>query len=304
VRASRFLVNPGARHGAAGAAVDRVRILAGRLGVGIVVSRRVEDLASQARRAAEDGIERLLVVGGDGTMHHAAQGLAGTSTALAAIPTGTGNDLARALEVPRGLEAAVRYGLSAPVRRIDLIRAGDTVCVGYAGMGFDSEVTRVANRIKRLRGPWIYPWAALRTLAGFSPPFARISWDARDGGAAGASFEGQIMLVDAANLPTYGGGMRIAPSARIDDGLLDLVIVKAVPGLTFLRVFPKVYKGGHVGHPCFVTARARRVEMELSEEMELFGGGEPIRRVEAGEKVVLEVWAGGLAVVGGLASTT
>src|SRR4028118_935431 len=109
------------------------------------------------------------------------------------------------------------------------------------------------------------------------------------------------MVVGAATLPTYGGGMRIAPSARIDDGLLDLVIVKAVSGLTFLRVFPKIYKGGHIGHPAFVTARARRVEIELSQEMELFGGGEPIRPVAAREKVVLEVWAGGLAVVGGAA---
>lgn len=276
--------------------MDRVRVLAGRLGVGLVVSRRVEDLANQARKAAEDGIERLLVVGGDGTMHHAVQGLAGTSTALCAIPIGTGNDLARALGVPRGLEAAVRYALTAPVRQIDLIRTGSSVCVGYVGMGFDSEVARVANRIRRLRGPWIYPWAALRTVIGFAPPRARISWD---GGPAGGSYEGAIMLVDAANLPTYGGGMQIAPSAEIDDGLLDLVIVKAVSGLTFLRVFPKVYKGGHIGHPSFVTVRARRVEMELGREMELFGGGEPIRRVEAGEKVVLEVWAGGLAVVGG-----
>ena len=293
--AIRFLVNPGARHGAARAAVDRVRVLAGRLGVGLVVSRRVEDLANQARKAAEEGIERLLVVGGDGTMHHAVQGLAGTSTAIAAIPTGTGNDLARALGVPQGLEAAVRYALTAPVRPVDLIRTGSSVCVGYVGMGFDAEVARIANRIRRFRGPWIYPWAALRTLIGFAPPIARISWD---GGEAGASFEGPIMLVDAANLPTYGGGMQIAPSAEIDDGLLDLVIVKAVSGLTFLRVFPKVYKGGHVGHPSFVTARARQVEMELSEEMELFGGGEPIRRVAAGVMVVLEVWAGGLAAVG------
>lgn len=270
-------------------------MLAGRLGVGLVVSRRVEDLVHQARKAAEDGIERLLVVGGDGTMHHAVQGLAGTSTAIAAIPTGTGNDLARALGVPRGLEAAVRHAMTAPVRPIDLIRTGTSVCVGYAGMGFDSEVTRVANRIRRFRGPWIYPWAALQTLIGFAPPLARISWD---GDAAGSSYEGAIMLVDAANLPTYGGGMQIAPSARIDDGLLDLVIVKAVSGLTFLRVFPKVYKGGHIGHPSFVTARARRVEIELSEEMELFGGGEPIRTVAAGERVVLEVWAGGLNAVG------
>lgn len=287
----RFLVNPGARHGAARAAVDRVRVLAGRLGVGLVVSRKVEDLSEQARRAAEEGIERLLVFGGDGTMHHAVQGLAGSATALGVIPIGTGNDLALALNVPRGLSEAVRHALRAPVRSIDLIRTGETLCVGYAGAGFDSEVTRRANQVRWGRGRWIYPWAAVRTLASFSPPLSRVAWD-------GGTFEGRVMFVDATNLPSYGGGMRIAPSAEIDDGLLDLLLVKAVSRLTFLSVFPKVYKGRHVGHPALVTARARRVEIEFDRATELYGGGEPLRPVSAGEKIVLEVVPGSLRVAG------
>jgi diacylglycerol kinase (ATP) len=289
--AIRFLVNPGAGNGSARGAVDQLRVLAGRLGAGLVVTRRVGDLAEQARRAAEDGVERLLVVGGDGTLHHAAQGLAGTATAVGVIPVGTGNDLARALEIPRGIEAAVRHALTAPVRRIDLIRAGDTVCVGYAGAGFDSDVTRRANQVRWGRGRWIYPWAALRTLMSFEPLSARVTWD-------GGSFEGRLMFVDATNLPSYGGGMRIAPDARIDDGLLDLLLVKEVSRLTFLSVFPKVYKGSHVGHPCLLLERTARVEMEFERAVDLYGGGEAIRPVPAGERIVLEVIPGALAVAG------
>jgi diacylglycerol kinase (ATP) len=284
-------VNPGARQGAARAALDRVRVLAGRLGAGLVVSRRVGDLAEQARRAVEDGVERLLVVGGDGTMHHVVQGLAGSATALGLIPMGTGNDLALALGTPRGLEEAVQHALSAPVRRIDLIRAGDSVCVGYAGAGFDSDVTRRANQIRWGRGRWIYPWSALRTLVSFKPPFAKVVWD-------GGTFEGRVMFVDATNLPSYGGGMLIAPPAKIDDGRLELLLVREVSRLTFLTVFPKVYKGNHVGHPCFLLESARRVEIEFDREVDLYGGGEPIRPVSAGEKIVLEVMPGGLAVAG------
>ncbi|HBL30113.1 MAG TPA: sphingosine kinase, partial [Acidobacteria bacterium] len=258
---------------------------------GLVVTRRVEDLAEQARRAAEDGIERLLVLGGDGTMHQAAQGLAGTATALGVIPRGTGNDLALALGTPRGLDEAVRHALTAPVRRIDLIRAGEAVCIGYAGAGFDSEVTHRANQVQRFRGRWIYPWAALRTLVGFQPPQARIAWD-------GGTFDGPVMFVDAANLPSYGGGMRIAPAARIDDGRMDLVILKKVSRATFLSVFPKVYKGDHVGHPELLLETTRRAEITFDRTLDLYGGGEFLRTVPANETIVLEMMAGGLAVAG------
>jgi len=95
-----------------------------------------------------------------------------------------------------------------------------------------------------------------------------------------------------------GGGMRIAPDARIDDGLLDLVIVREVSRRTLLAVFPKVYKGRHVGHPAVLLAKTRQVEIALDRPMTMYGGGEPVRDMAAGETVAVEVEPGALAVVG------
>ncbi len=114
-------------------------------GAGLVVSRSGADVAIQARRAADDGVARLVVAGGDGTMHQAAQGLAGTTCALGVVPLGTGNDLAGTLGIPSDLEAATRRALAGPVRALDLLRVGDRVSASYAGVGFDSAVTRFAN---------------------------------------------------------------------------------------------------------------------------------------------------------------
>src|SRR5947199_8130080 len=122
----RFLVNPAAGRGTGKASLDRIRVLASKLGAGLCVSRKVSDLAEQARRAAEDGVERLLVAGGDGTMHHVIQGLAGTPCALGVIPLGTGNDLAGTLGVPPELEPAVERALAGEIRSIDLVRVGET----------------------------------------------------------------------------------------------------------------------------------------------------------------------------------
>lgn len=288
----RFLVNPASGRGTGKAHLDRIRVLASKLGAGLCVSRKVEDLAEQARRAAEDGIERLLVAGGDGTMHHAIQGLAGTACALGVIPLGSGNDLAGTLEVPPDLEAAVNRAVNGEVRRIDLARVGEAWCVGYAGVGFDSEVTRFANEVKVLRGPLIYFYSVIHTLVTFVPPRMRVVHN-------GGTFEGAVMFTVVNNLPRFGGGMRIAPDARIDDGLLDLVIVKEIPKRLLLTLFPKVYNGGHVGHPAVEIVRTTRAEITLLDRtMTMYGGGEPLRPVKAGEPVLVEVVPGALRVVG------
>ena len=171
----RFLVNPAAGRGTGKSHLDRIRVLASRYGAGLVVSRKVSDLAAQAFRAAEDGVERLLVAGGDGTMHHAAQGLAGTECALGVIPLGSGNDLAGTLGIPPDLEVAVKRALEGEIRRIDLLRVGETFSLSYAGVGFDSEVTRYANEVKVLRGPLIYFYSVIHTLITFEPPRMKVS---------------------------------------------------------------------------------------------------------------------------------
>jgi diacylglycerol kinase (ATP) len=291
----RFLVNPSSGRGTGKAHLDRIRVLASRYGAGLVVSRKVSDLAEQARRAAEDGVERLLVAGGDGTMHHAAQGLAGTGCAMGVIPLGSGNDLAGTLGIPPDLEVAVERALKGEIRRIDLAKVGETYCIGYAGVGFDSEVTRFANETKILRGPLIYFYAVIHTLITFQPPRMKVVWD--DG-----AFEGKVMFTVVNNLPRFGGGMRIAPDAKIDDGLLDLVIVREVPKSLLLSIFPKVYNGRHVGHPAVTIVRTRRAEITIDRTMTMYGGGEALRPVEAGEAVGVEVVPGGLGVVTGAQS--
>ena len=286
----RFLVNPKAGRGLSAASFDLLRKLASRAGAGFVVSRNAADLGEQARRAAEDGIERLLVAGGDGTMHHAIQGLANTSCALGVIPVGTGNDLSGTLKIPPDVDVAVQRGLTGKIRPIDLIRVGETYSVSYLGVGFDSEATEFANQVKILKGPLIYPYSVIHTLATFVPPSMRIVHDE-------GVFEGRVMFANLSNLPRFGGGMQIAPQAQIDDGLLDLVIVKEIPRRTLLTIFPKVYAGRHVGHPAVLFHRTRKVEITIDRAMTLYGGGEPVRSMAAGEPMAAEVVPGGLKVV-------
>jgi diacylglycerol kinase (ATP) len=264
---SRFLVNPAGGRGRAGRHLPRLRELAAGAGAEIVLSRDAGDLVAQARRAVADGVERLLVAGGDGTIHYAIEGLAGSACALGALPLGSGNDIAASLGMPLALEEAVALSLSAPVSAIDLARVGSCLYGGVAGVGFDSAANETGNRVRRLKGPLIYVYAVLHTLATFKPPRLAIEYE-------GGSFEGQAMMVLLANTPRFGGGMRVAPAARLDDGALDLVIVRAVPRRTFLAVFPRVYRGTHTTHPSIVLARTGWAHVRLDRPMAVYGDGE------------------------------
>lgn len=288
----RFLVNPAAGRGKGKAQLDALRRLASQAGAGLAVSKSGEDLTEQARRAVADGVERLIVAGGDGTVQRAVQALAGSETALGLVPLGTGNDLAATLGLGTALGPAVDQALNGPVRAIDLLRVGNLWSAAYAGVGFDSEVTAAANAVRRLRGPVVYVYAVLRTLLAFKAPTLRVEH-------AGGVFEGKAMFAIANNLPRLGGGMRLAPGAQLDDGLLDLVIVREVSKLALLRIFPKVYSGRHLAHPAVTLVLTRRVVVTLDRPMTMYGGGEPLQPMAAGESVEIRVVPKALRVVMG-----
>lgn len=303
---ARILVNPASgRRRDRRRRVERLRRLGWRAAVGVEVSTSAADLAARARRAAEDGVSRLLVAGGDGSIHHAVQGLAGSATALGVLPAGTGNDFAAAVGAPDDLETAFRHALEAPLGAVDLGRArlagGDPAADDpaavrwfstYAGVGFDGECARRADLEHRfLPGRAIYVWAVVRTLVDFVPPTLTVRHDAGE-------VTGPTMFVTVANGPAFGGGMRIAPAARNDDGRLDLVLVHAIPRRTLLAVFPKVYAGRHLGHPAVEAVRTRTVSIAVDREMVLYGDGEPM--LPAGERAVeIAVVPSALAVCGG-----
>ncbi len=269
---ARVLLNPAAGAGrgrrAAARLAELARAAAG--GTELVESASGADLERQARRAVDEGIERLIVAGGDGTFHQAIQGLAGGPCELALVPLGSGNDLAGSLGVPLGLEAACELALAGRARPLDLGRAGERWFASYCGVGFDSEASRAAQDPPPfVRGPAIYVWGVLRALFGFVPPGVVVEHD-------GGVIEGRMMFVVAANCARFGGGMRIAPQADPADGLLDLVVVREVSRLALLRAFPRVYRGRHLDHPAVATARTKRARIRLDREMVMFSDGEEL----------------------------
>lgn len=286
----RFLVNPGSGGGKGERARGLLGEVAAKEGAELVVSQSVEDLSLEASRAAEEGVERLVAAGGDGTFHHVAQGLAGSECAMGLVPLGRGNDLAGTLGIPSELPQAVEVAIGGSVRRIDVGRVGGHSFVGYCGVGFDSEV---AAYVQQGRGPLsgqaAYVYGVLRTLAAFKPPVIRVEYD-------GGSYEKGAMFAVVCNHSRFGGGMFIAPEAKIDDGMLDLVVVEAISKLKLLRIFPKVYKGEHVGHPAVTIVRTRSARIFVDRTMTMASDGEPI--MEVGEDgVEASVRPGALGVV-------
>jgi len=276
----RFLVNPTSGKGRSQRALSSLQRLAQEADIELRVSRSAKDLVVQSRQAVEDGVERLLVVGGDGTFHYVAQSLAHSSCALGLIPAGRGNDFAADLDVPSDIESAVRFAIEGPVRTIDVGRVNDRYFIGYCGVGFDSEAAHVAQTAPGfLVGPLPYIYGVLRTLLTFRPPVLKVDRE-------GEAFEDRAIFAVVCNTSRFGGGMRIAPAAKVDDGALDLVVARELTKIQILRVFPKVYTGAHIHHPAVQISRIRAAKIAVDRPLMMACDGEPIGRLDGGEMEV------------------
>ena len=228
----------------------------------------------------------MIAAGGDGTVHHVLNGLAGTGAALGIIPLGSGNDLARNLGLPLDVEQAARLALTGPPRRVDLGSVAGRCFAGVASFGLDSYANRIANRHTRLSGTALYIYAMLRSLIEFQIPSVSIESD-------GGGFRGPMMLAAAANGPSYGGGMRIAPRADMADGRLDLCVVRRMSRLKLLRCFPEVFRGTHLRHPEVSYFQASRIRIEADRPLDIFADGEFVGQTPA----LVEILPGALAVI-------
>ena len=246
-----------------------------------------------AREAATSGATVVAALGGDGHVGNVANGLvdSGTPAALAVIPAGTGNDYAAYL----GLNAkqpmeAVRLLASPVTKMLDVVRVstseGERYFVNVGGTGFDSEANEHANQVKLLKGTPKYIYSTFVTLVKFKPARFTIAVD-------GVEEEFPGMMVAVGNAISYGGGMKVTPGAKADDGELELCVLGAVPKRTFIATFPKVFKGTHVTHPSVRMLHGKEIRIAADRVFQVYGDGERMGPLPATFTVV----PGALSVV-------
>ncbi len=268
-----LLVNPAAGGGrAARVALAVVQTLAGHgLRVRCCDTRDLEHARQLALEAAQAG-ETVVVLSGDGTVGAVADVLRNVpDSVLGVVPGGRGNDLARVLGIPEDPVAACAVVAEGIVRDVDLGEVGGRAFVGIASAGFDSDANRIANEAPSRLGNLVYAYGALRALLSWRA--ARFEVELEPSGER-LSFTGYTIA--AANSGVYGGGMRLAPDARLDDGLLDIVAIEQVGRLRFLANLPKVFRGTHVQLPSVRVLRAGAVSISADRPFALYADGDPI----------------------------
>ena len=256
----------------------------------------IADTINEARNQAPEGtdargqhppLDRLIIAGGDGLIHHALPALAETKTTIGIVSVGTGNDFARALGLPTRIGPAVEAALTEPTP-VDLIAAtsepapstvletpGETgiepTARRYAASvvtgGFSGRVNDRANQLRFPPGQQRYTVATLLELRRLEPFSLRLVTD------GGTPFELSASLFAIGNSRFFGGGMAICPSADPTDGLLDITVVRPASRFELARMLPTVFFGRHVNHPAVTTYRAATVD--ITTEAPLWADGEP-----------------------------
>lgn len=240
------------------------------------------------------GAQALVVVGGDGMVHLGVNALAHTPIPLGIIPAGTGNDAARGLgldpndpgvAVERFLKACQLAPRTVDLGRIEREGQGPVWFMCAFSAGFDALVNERANGWRWPRGPMRYKLAILRELVTLAPRDYSLVVD-------GQVRRQRATLLAISNLVSIGGGMKITPEAKCDDGRLDLFLVSPVSRLAFLRIYPQVFSGRHTSHPLVGIERVREVVID-SPGIVSYADGERIGPLPATIKVdpgALQLW--------------
>lgn len=243
-----------------------------------------EESEALAQDAVEQGIDALVAAGGDGTINLALQAVAQTGTPLGIMPLGTGDDNARGLGIPlKDLDEAASivadgYSRTVDCGRVVLESGAERFYLGVLSIGFDSQVNERANKLKFPKGESKYIAAILGELAVFKPVEFSIVLD-------GSEREEEAMLVAFGNGVSYGGGMKVCPDAEFDDGFLDVTILNKVSKFTFIKSFPRVFKGTHTEFPFVQQFRVKTAKV-AAEGQTVYADGERVGPVPAQISVV------------------
>ncbi|MGI5327756.1 diacylglycerol/lipid kinase family protein [Actinomadura nitritigenes] len=252
------IVNPAAGGSASASSLIPLARLLREAGAEVAVeySRGLDHARTVARDAAEAG-RVVLGVGGDGMIGCVGGALAGTGAVFGIVPAGRGNDFARQLGVPADPERLAELLLDGEPRAVDAIEANGTPVLGSVYAGVDAVANANANRTRLLRGSAAYYVGALRAIVSWRAADYRVIVD-------GEEHRREGYTVVAANSGYYGFGKHVAPDARVDDGLLDVVLIRNASRLLFFAVMRELAEGAHVRRPQVEVLRGREVRIELA----------------------------------------
>jgi diacylglycerol kinase (ATP) len=270
-----FLVNPASGNGSTGKRWPRLRDRARELGLegDALLSERAGDLIELAREAAATH-DLLVVVGGDGTLNEVVNGVAEAGVELAVLPSGTGQDFGRTYRIPTKFDDAVRVALTGEPKTIDIGRVTYVDGVRYyanvGSVGMSGAVARRVNTMsKAFGGRTTFYYALVREFLAWQNTEVTVTLD--DG-----ERRGRMHDVIVANGRWHGGGMKLAPDARPCDGVFDVVLIGDVTKFDFVTTSPKLYSGGHVGHPRIDVLRSASVRVEAAEPLPIELDGEQV----------------------------
>ena len=213
--------------------------------------------AREIAAGLKDDYSVIVAVGGDGTVHETVNGMLGGKAALTAIPLGSGNDFIKMLNLPKNIPGILEVIRRNKRKKIDVGKVGEQYFPNGVGIGFDALVTKESKEVKKLRGFLIYLYAVLKTIFAYRNEMITLSVN-------GKTEQREIFLIAVGNGKAEGGGFFLTPAAEIDDGLLDVCIIRALNKKEIFKYLPKALNGKHVNLEQVEMLRTNKLQI-LSE---------------------------------------
>ena len=263
------ILNPAADRGRAGGREPEIRkaLDASGLKYELLRTERPGHASELSRAAVEAKASVVVAAGGDGTANEVAQGLVGTQVPLGIFPIGSGNDYARALGIPKDLVAAAQRIAKANRKAVDVGRVEGRYFLNSMGMGIDGQIALDYRRMRLLRGEKGFLWAAVLEILRFRSFQAEVEGD-------DWRFSGRLLSVAVMNGPCAGGGFYLAPEARHDDGMFDIVFIGNYPRMVRFAALPKTRDGSHLALKRMHLRRGAQVRIRTERPLPVHMDGE------------------------------
>lgn len=222
---------------------------------------------------------RVYSIGGDGTLNEVLNGMVGSNSSLGVIPSGSGNDFVRNI---CNCEVILNDAINGQEREVDIGRMNDKYFINVASVGIDAEVTYNARKFKKIpfiNGGIAYILSIFATVFKYKSSELKIKIDEQE-------FYTKTLLIAIANGKYYGGGMKVAPEAQIDDGIFEVCLVRHISRIKILRLFPKLIKGEHKSVKEVSFYKGRKIKISSKKEIAVNRDGEVIKLKEVEFEVI------------------